>query len=110
MNGGHVSMRMQDFKKIVASLAQKGRVIVRSPAQPDMYSLLRLRRDVKWIDYIGSPGQLLVALLIALLAVLVTLGFIFNLLEGIVKHASGASFPVLVLWLLHPMQSPFPIN
>ena len=37
---------MQDFKNIVASLAQKGRAIVRSRVQPDMYSLLRLRREV----------------------------------------------------------------
>jgi len=94
---------MQDFEKIVASLAQKVRVTVRSPVQPDMYSLLRLRREVTWIDYVGSPGHLLMALLIYLLSVLVALGFVFSLLEGILKHISVASFPALVLWLHDPV-------
>jgi hypothetical protein len=103
-------MQLQNFKKIVASLAQKGRAALRSPVRSDMYSLLHLRREVEWIDYIGSPGQLLIAFCVSLLAVLVALVFGLGLLEGLVKHVSVVSFPAFVLWLLYPMQSPFPIN
>ncbi len=103
-------MRLQDFKNIVASLTQKGREMVRSSVQPDLYSLLRLRREVTWIDHIGSPGQLLMALCVALLAVLVALGFVFGILEGLLKHVSLASFPALVLWLHDPIQFPLPLN
>ena len=103
-------MHLQEFKNIVASLAQKGRAIVRSPVRSDMYSLLHLRREVEWIDYVGSPGQLLMACCVSLLAVLVALGFGFGLLEGLLKHVSVVSFPALVLWLHDPMQFPLPIN
>jgi hypothetical protein len=83
---------------------------MRSPAPSDIYSLLHLRRQVEWIDYLGSPGQLLIAFCVSLLAVLVALGFVFGLLEGLLKHVSVASFPALVLWMQDPLQFPLPIN
>jgi hypothetical protein len=103
-------MCLQDFKKIVASLAQKGRAALRSPVRSDMYSLLHLRREVEWIDYLGSPGQLLIAFCVSLLAFLVALSFGFGLLEGLLKHVSVASFPALVLWMQDPLQFPIPLN
>jgi len=103
-------MQLHDFKNTVASFAEKGRALVRSPVRSDLYTLLRLRRHVEWIDYVGSPGQLLMALCVALLAVLVTLGFVFFLLEGLLKHVAVTSLPALVLWLHDPLQFPLPLN
>jgi len=100
------------MKKLVTldlmGLLRKLGQALRSPSQPEMYALLRIRHKVEWIDYILSSGYLVMAMLAFATSVCVVLAFIFAFLEIMLRHFSCIPIATWEAWLQDPLRTPVP--
>jgi hypothetical protein len=91
------------------SKAIEGKEIrMRLSRQNEMYALVRLRPEIEWIDYVVSPGLLLLIIMAFICSTLVMLAFLFAYLEIILRYVMGVPISMLLAWLQGSSQISFP--
>src|SRR5260370_12206923 len=96
------------FTLHLMGLLRKLSQALRSTSQPEMYALIRIRHKVECIDYVRSPGYLIMAILAFATSTCVVLAFTFAFLEVMLRHLTVMPIVLWQAWLQNPLQTSVP--
>ncbi len=96
------------FTLNLMGLLRRLSLTVRLTSQPEMYALIRIRHKVEWIDYVLSPGYLIMAILAFATSICAVLAFTFAFLEVMLRHLTGMPIAMWQTWLQNPLRTSVP--